>query len=94
MSRLHIPDLQITSAVSFIPDSTIEYPVHILDTIMESGPHLLMPVQENAPSNLAGEQPQNQILLLTGPEPETQPGTRSPATVEEPPATPPASDTL
>ena len=34
-------------------DSTKEDPVYILDTVMKTGPHLLIALQENASVNLA-----------------------------------------
>jgi hypothetical protein len=66
----------------YATESTKENCVYILDTVMESGPHLLMPPKQNEPPNLADE-PQETQLLLTGPETGTQEGIESLPTVKK-----------
>lgn len=66
----------------YATESTKENHAYILDTIMESGPRLLIPPQQNESANLADE-PQETHRLLTGPETDTQKGTESLPTVEK-----------
>lgn len=58
----------------FATESTKNNPLYILDTVMETGPHLLIPPAEDAIVNPIDIQTENQVLLLTAPEIDTQTG--------------------
>lgn len=62
----------------YATNSTKENQIYILDTVMETGPHLLIQPEEHAPANLAVEESENETLILTGPKTDTQTGTQSP----------------
>lgn len=57
----------------FSTESTNQKADYILDTVMETGPHLRPPDEPNVAAEPAMTHEETQTLLLTGPEAETQP---------------------
>lgn len=76
----------------FSTESTKENPLFVLDTVMDTGPHLLAIPLNTAPATIT--ETEEEILLLAGPDASTEQTNVSRTTIEQPPDTPSPSATL